>query len=162
MAGSYSGGVTTPFVRREPYAPRNHRFSGLLHHAGWTLRRHDITPAGAPMEVPTLVYAPGEALSLSLLPAPAATRDRPGLGFLIRHPGINQHYIILAWWDNQNELITHVLVRSNAPDGTWVDARGQYSFCVWDLEVFTRERERYVQFVLTPAAGPQIDRYLAD
>ena len=135
-----------------------------MQHAGWTLRRHDITPgpSGAPVEVPAAIYAPGEAFALSLLPTPAAAPDRPGIGFLIRHPGLNQHYIILAWWDNQNELITRVLVRPNTSDGTWEDAQGRYSFCVWDLDVFAHERERYVQHVLTPAAGPQINRYLAD
>lgn len=134
----------------------------MLRHAGWTLRRHDITPGPVPMEIPAATYAPGESLALSFLPTPAETRDRPGIGFLIRHPGLNQHYIILAWWDQQNELIARVLVRPTVPDGVWEDALGRYSFCVWDLEVFTRERERYVQYVLTPEEGPQIARYLAD
>ena len=160
---SYTSSVSNAFTRREPYASRTQRFSGLLKHQGWNLRRHDITPTrtGAPLEVPDVVYGPGEALALSLLPQPAITRDRPGVGFLIRHPGLNQHYIILAWWDNQNELITHVLVRTATLDGVWREARGEYSFCVWDLEVFARERDRYVQHVLAPLAGPDAAAYLA-
>jgi len=160
--GSYALTVPNTFNRREPYAPRTQCYSGLLTREQWRLRRHDITPMDSRAGLSDALYAQGEALALSLLPYPAITTDRPGVGFLIRHSGINQHYIILAWWDNQNELLTRVLVRSSSPDGNWVDAQGQYSFCVWDLEVFARERDRYVQCVLTPAAGPEIDRYVAD
>lgn len=36
-------------------------------------------------------------------------------------------YLVLAWWDNNNELFTSVFVRT--PQG-WVEDQARYSFCL--------------------------------
>ncbi len=145
------------FQRTHCYADRPTRFSGCVEHAGWRLKRYDITVDGSPVPGD---YEEGERLLLGLLPSPAATVDRPGVGFILRHPGRNQWYIVLNWWDNQNELLQRLLVRSERPGSAWHDPKGLYACCVWDLAVIWHERNAYVRHVL----GEPVDvaAYLRD
>lgn len=64
--------------------------------------------------------------------------------FVIFHDGSSHQYLILAWWGNDNELFTSVSV--STPSG-WVEDSSQYSFCLWDLEVFWRERNYFIDQV---------------
>jgi hypothetical protein len=63
---------------------------------------------------------------------------------------------VLAWWGNDNELFTSVSARSTQG---WVEDPRRYSFCLWDLEVFWFERNRYVELVYR--AAPDLDAYRA-
>ena len=63
---------------------------------------------------------------------------------------------MLAWWGNDNELFTSVSARSTQG---WVEDPRRYSFCLWDLEVFWFERNRYVELVYR--AAPDLDGYRA-
>jgi hypothetical protein len=82
------------------------------------------------------------------LPRPAISDGRPGLGFLIAHQGRTAAYVVLGWWDQENELPIKVFVRRG--DDPWRPARDAESICVWDLEVLWAEREAYVQAMLRP------------
>jgi len=62
--------------------------------------------------------------------------------FAIFHEGTNADYLVLAWWDNENELFTSVSVREGEH---WVKDSSKYSFCVWDLEIFWAERNIFVE-----------------
>jgi hypothetical protein len=75
---------------------------------------------------------------------PAVAPGRPGLGFAILHRGRTGDYLILCWWDHENELPTRVWVRD---ESGWRPARSE-STCVWDLRVLWWEREAYVATVL--------------
>lgn len=77
--------------------------------------------------------------------------------FAIFHDGAGMAYLVLAWWGNDNELFTSVSVQT--PDG-WVESPSEYSFCVYDLEVFWHERNAFVQQVY--CARPDLARYRAD
>jgi enamine deaminase RidA (YjgF/YER057c/UK114 family) len=149
-----------PFVRAKRFEERSTRFQGVIGHDGWRLKRYDITLDGEP--VPQASFRDGISAALALLPRPATTPDRPGVGFLICHRGAHACYVVLCWWDNQNELLQHVLVRFDSDHSRWIDAEGRFSFCVWDLEVMWHERESFVRHVLTPSAGPEVERYLED
>jgi hypothetical protein len=61
-----------------------------------------------------------------------------------------------VWWGNDNELFTSVSARSS---GDWVEDPRRYSFCLWDLEVFWFERNRYIELVYRSA--PDLDAYRA-
>jgi len=62
--------------------------------------------------------------------------------FVIFHRGASQDYLVLAWWGNDNELFTSVSVTEA---GGWVEDPLQYSFCLFDLEVFWAERNLFVR-----------------
>ena len=74
--------------------------------------------------------------------------------FAIFHEGAGALYLVLAWWGNDNELFTRVAVRE--PQG-WVSEAGQYSFCLWDLEVMWNERQYFIDTVY--CAEPNLASY---
>lgn len=64
--------------------------------------------------------------------------------FVIFHDGASMLYLVLCWWANDNEMFTAVSVRT--PDG-WVEQADRYSFCLYDMEVFWDERNRYIETI---------------
>jgi hypothetical protein len=68
-------------------------------------------------------------------------------------------FCVLGWWDWENELFTRVWTRPHAGKGRWRRARCGETACVWDLLIFTRERDAYVDAVLAPG-GPDVAAYL--
>lgn len=134
-----------------PFLPRPINFLGIEEHNGWRLKLYSIL-----FETATLdrgAFAPGLDLALAALPDPAVTAARQGLGFGILHHGRGGRYVILGWWDNENELPVRVFLHQFDEEG-WRVARDGESFCVWDLEVISFERDAYVATLL---ADPQLE-----
>lgn len=143
-----------------PYEDRPISFEGIVDHARWRLKRYRIALDAAGLEGSG--FDPGTTLALAALPSATAKAGRPGVGVLIEHRGRGADYVVLGWWDNENELPLRVFVRREE-EVSWRPARGDESVCVWDLEVLWFERNAWVQTVLAPDAGgdPQaVDRYL--
>ena len=128
------------------------RFLGIEEIRGYRLKCYSIVYGDVPFRRED--FEGGMTLAANALPSPAVTDVRPGVGLAILHQGRTGHYLILSWWDNENELPTRVFVRTG---GEWRPARASESFCVWDLEVMWREREAYVKTVL---GGKAISEYL--
>jgi len=138
----------------EPFASRPTSFLGLLEKDGWRIKSWFIHHPAATPDMGRFELVVEEAVAA--LPRPAATAQRPGVAVLIAHQGKAVDYLVLAWWDNFNELPTRIWV----DDGLgWRAARESESFCVWDLEVLWRERQLYVTHVLGPDK-PDLDGYL--
>lgn len=74
--------------------------------------------------------------------------------FAIFHESLASSYLILAWWGNDNELLTNVSV--NTGDG-WIHDPDRYSFCVWDLEIIWAERNYFIELVY--CEKPDISEY---
>jgi hypothetical protein len=140
-----------------PFKTRRIVSRGLVECGDWRLKRYDVLFDADRIDDRT--YAGGLALAIEALPCPAATSARPGVGFVICHHGRGVHYIVLSWWDNENELFQRVLTRGFNADAIWQDGAGKGSFCVWDAEIIWAEREAYVRHVLTES--PDLDAYLA-
>ena len=138
-----------------PYAPRPVQFCVVAEPRGYRLKQYVIVYDG-PFRGDD--FRDGLRLAFEALPAPAVTADRPGVGFAIAHQGNGADYVVLGWWDRENELPLRVFVRPQTPDGAWRPARGGESVCVWDLEVIWFERQAYVQTVL---GGEDVEAYLA-
>jgi hypothetical protein len=136
-----------------PYAPRPAAFHGIVEHAGHRLKGYSVRFGDRPVDWEE--HREGIDLALAALPEANSSEGRPGLGFLIVHRGRAAEYVVLAWWDRQNELPVRVFVRNEGP---WRPAREGESFCVWDLEIVARERNAYVETVL---ASGDADAYLA-
>ncbi len=64
--------------------------------------------------------------------------------FVIFHDGASCDYLVLVWWQNDNELFTSVSVKT---EGEWVENPTKYSFCLYDLEVMWTERNIYIQTI---------------
>ena len=98
-----------------------------------------------------------EIASQDIPPADAST-GRLGVGFVILHQGQAGDYVVLSWWDRENELPTRVYVSEN---GDWRRANDRESFCVWDLEIISFERNAYLRSVLC-RKGADVSKYLED
>ena len=142
----------------EAYEPRPIKFKEILDTAGWRLKLYVILYPSRDLDWAT--FEEGLEYSLNVLPQPAMTPDRPGLGFVIAHQGRSAHNLIVCWWDLENELCTRVFVRNYGDNETWRQSRQEESFCVWDLEVMWFEREAYVNAILSHREDPDFDGYL--
>jgi hypothetical protein len=136
-----------------PFAPRAATFYGIVEGSGHRLKAYSVRYGERPIDWDE--HREGIDLALAALPDANREAGRPGLGFLIVHRGRAAEYVVLAWWDRQNELPVKVFVRNEGP---WRPALEGESFCVWDLEIVGRERDAYVETVL---AGGDAEAYLA-
>lgn len=140
-----------------PYRRRPRRSLPPENYAGWRLKRYQIRDSAADAWPDAGDFAAGVSLARLALPRPALDDGRCGAGFVVEHAGHGVDYVVLAWWDRENELPLRVFVREHG-GGDWRDARGGESVCVWDLEVIAFERDAYVDTLL---AGGSADDYLA-
>ena len=93
----------------EPFAPRRIRSHGLRGPRGWQLKLYSVLYGSGPLD--WAAFEPGLQLAEAELPQPAEAAGRPGLGFLIAHQGRTGDYVVLAWWDHENELPLRVFLR---------------------------------------------------
>ena len=140
------------------YSPRAAASLDSIVHGDWELKRYSIVIPGDTFEPAR--FDAGVAMALGKLPNPAQTAERQGAGFMILHQGRGVDYLVLAWWDHENELPLEVFVRDQADGSAWREARDGESVCVWDLEIIGAERSAYVDTVLSGADDGRA-RYLA-
>jgi hypothetical protein len=141
-----------------PYRRRNIRPLQLWTAGDWRLKLYGISlgPEGPAAE---LVDAARD-LALKVLPRPAVTPTRYGVGFMGVHQGRGASMVFVDWWERQNELHHHAW-RSEGAASTqfeYVSPLG-LAACVWDLAVMAFEREAWVAGVLLPSR-PDIQQYL--
>jgi hypothetical protein len=139
------------------FEPRPIRFLRQRAERGWQIKMYAVRFGPEPFDEAR--FAPGIAAALGILPQPAVTEARAGVGFCILHRGRGADYVVLAWWDRENELPLRLQVR-HADEASWRPARDSESICVWDLQVIAFERDAYVATILaTPPRDPS--EYLA-
>lgn len=151
-----SAPVETAHWLPQPYLPRPITPAGVKSINRWQLKRYIIRYSQASGAAPD--YTPAYQLVSQWLPVQAETVNRPGIGFVIEHQGKTLNYLIVGWWDNENELRVKVWVQEQE---VWRAARDE-SFCVWDLQVMTFERDAFVATLLqtTPDTLAYMNRYL--
>ncbi len=136
------------------YQPRPLAFLGVESVAEYRLKVYAIHYGDQPFA--RVRFDAGWTLANATLPQPALSAGRPGLGFVVMHQGRTGDYLILCWWDRENELPIRVFVRDA---NGWRNAADGESVCVWDLRVMWWEREAYVGTVLAGRADG-IEAYL--
>lgn len=144
------------------FAPRRIQFRNLIALRDWRIKRYTITRSKVGDATDWGEFVNGRELAAQALPNPARTSERPGLAFIVEHRGADADYIVLCWWDRENELPTRLFVRDQHGEGDWHEATGGESFCVWDLQVISFERNAYVGTLLAEGADETaVDAYLA-
>lgn len=131
---------------KESYKPRQMRFDKERRIGNFRIKVYTVTLEGRDLE--WAIYDQGLKAAEKALPSPPTTEKRPGVGFAICHQGKVMHYIVLCWWDNENELVTRVFVCKADGISEWREAESE-SFCVWDLEIMWFERNAYVETVMS-------------
>ena len=142
-----------------PYAARRIAPLARLSVDDWELKRYSVSHTGQVFDEAR--FSGGVALARAVLPQPARTAERPGVGFLVLHQGNGIDYTVLAWWDRENELPLRVFVCERPGSNAWRAARDSESICVWDLQVIWAEREAYVGTVLAVDVADGVTRYLS-
>jgi hypothetical protein len=141
----------------EKFQPRSVQFHEACEFSGWLMKIYSVVYGDNLFE--WKVFEEFLPTALSTLPQPAVTESRPGVGFVIAHQGRGMNYLILNWWDNENELFNRVFKRTFGNGEHWHLATEGETTCVWDLEVIWFEREAYVNTVLK-ADSQNIQFYL--
>jgi hypothetical protein len=135
----------------ERYKPRPIEFHDIRLIGEWRLKTYSIIYGDQPLN--WTAFQPGIEMIVKELPLPPCTGERPGVGFLILHQGRNTSYLVLGWWDRENELPLRVYILAQDKK-TWRKAKGSESICVWDLQVLWFEREAYVETILSGKTSP--------
>lgn len=160
MAHSERRGELQVVEVSEPYAPRPVLALGTWHCGGWRIKKYAIAYARETPR-PELVAA-AEASAADILPTPAVTASRYGVGFLGIHDGRGGNFVFIDWWEQENELHHHVFFSTAAEPGSLRAATaGDPIACVWDLSVIAHERQAWLRHVLV-ADVANLDAYLED
>ena len=132
-----------------PYAPRRVTSLGVRTVRGFRLKTYAVVFGNAPVDPARF------ELGFALASGGIARGPRPArAGISILHQGRTGDYLVLGWWDHENELPIRVFVRG---DAGWRPAQNGEGACVWDLAVVWHEREAYVKTVL---AGKPVEEYI--
>lgn len=149
--------LSASHFRCDAYADRPTTFDRVIARAGWRLKQYTIRNRDSVNES---AFDEAMAFALDALPSPATDALRPGVGFVIRHEGATARYLVLCWWDNENELPMRIWVQPTDGSTCWRRAGLRESVCVWDLAVIEHERRAYIAHVLARGAAPDLDGYL--
>ena len=139
-----------------PFADRAVEFLGVREAGNTRLKTYAVVYANRALDTPR--FEQGLALAAGELPEPDPSMGRPGVGFVILHQGKTGDYVVLCWWDRENELPTRVFVWDQ---DYWRPALPNESFCVWDLDIIGSERNAYLETVLCHE-GASLDAYLSN
>ena len=150
MASSIAAPV--PF---EPFRDRARSWLGLTHGNGHALRTYGVVYGDGPLD--RARFEPGVRSLIAEIPTPDWSRGRPGAGVMILHQGKAEDYLVMGWWDRQNELPLEVWIRY---DDGWAPSRHHESVCVWDLEILSFERDAWVATMLSDAQPGSLRAYL--
>lgn len=143
------------FPQFTAFSPRPVRYLGLTECGGHRIKKYSITFDELPLAIDDFESA-FASMAAPQLPHPSIQEGRPGLGFVIFHQGRSGNYVVLCWWDRENEMPTRIFVRDNAG---WRPANNNEGVCVWDLEVIYFERCLYIDKVLCRNREPSLDAY---
>lgn len=142
----------------EPYIPRPVAALGTWRHGDWRLKEYTIAYRRDAAR-PELIKA-AEAQAARILPTPAITPTRYGVGFLGIYDGRGGNLVFVDWWENENDLHHHVFLSSETDPGALREAKAtDLAACVWDLSVMAHEREAWLRHVFA-AEEPNLDAYL--
>lgn len=135
------------------------RFITLWQNRGWRTKLYGICQTNQIPDKPCL----GAALKIAVqtLPQPALSAQRYGMAFVTVHQARLFNQVIVDWWERENELRHRVFkAEPESPyDFREITETGE-AFCVWELAVLAFERQAWLDFVLSPASGPDLEGYL--
>lgn len=142
-----------------PYETRPIRYEGIWEHGGWKLKVYSAANDG-PRARDELVDAVKKRAT-EVLPQPALTKNRYGVGFLCAHDARGGCFAFVDWWADENELHHHLFSGpKDDPDQLAPVGPDGLTACVWDLAVMAFERQAWLETVLARLQGPDLEGYL--
>lgn len=142
------------------YRPRPIRFIGITESHGWRFKRYEITLDENPIDSTVRAAASEVVETVTREFGSEAGGDAP-VGFTILHHGTDAVALLVDFW-------TGVMISQRAFNSSLDDPAafrpiplGGGTVCVWEMEVFTHERDAFIGHVMTPAT-PDLEAYLGD
>ncbi len=140
------------------YTKRPIRFHKLWEIDGWQLKVYGIAYK-APQPAPELVEGV-MSVAKSVLPQPARTDSRYGVGFICAHEGRTASIAFVDWWENEDELHHKMFIAEDKNLAQLSPAADdELTACSWDLAVIGFERNAWVRHILQ-APEPDLQAYL--
>ncbi len=142
------------------YRPRPIRCQGLWEHDGWTMKVYGIDYSGGTPRSALVEAAKDRAAAL--LPVPATTSARYGLGFLCAHQGRTADVAFVSWWEHEDELHHHMFIgEPESRAGLRPAHADELTACTWDLALIAFERDAWVNLILQATGTPDSSAYLS-
>jgi copper chaperone CopZ len=144
----------------EPYIARPVSALGTWRHGDWRMKKYTIAYRREAARGELIEAA--EAVAADILPTPAITPTRYGVGFLGIHDGRGAGLVFVDWWEQENDLHHRVFLSPDTDRGALRPATPtELVACVWDLSVIAHEREAWIRHVFA-ADVPNLAAYLED
>lgn len=145
-------------LEKSQYQPRAVRFHRLVALGEWQIKLYGISIPGA--DVPQDLEDAALRAAGIVLPLPAASDGRAGVGIVTVHAAPSRSYVLVAWWAEANELHQTMLSAPPALSQELAAHPGPAIGCVWELGVTDFERRAWIADVLSPVEGPSLASYL--
>lgn len=140
------------------YQQRAVRFLRLVDLGDWRIKLYGISVVGS--EVPDCLTTAALRVAATILPPPAESEGRPGIGFVTAHAAPSRSYVLISWWAEHNELHQQIL---SAPPGAADELVLHPTLaigCVWELGVTDFERRAWITDVLAGSGRSDRSAYL--
>lgn len=149
----------SPIQLRGPHKPRPVRFLGLHELGEWRVKVYGITAAGERprQELTDAAFS----VAADVLPQPAHGEDRYGVGFLVVHDAADFGFVLVDWWQGENEIYQKMFSAELSRPGELRPHPSDAVGCVWELGVTDFERRAWIEDVLANPSGPDLELYLS-
>jgi hypothetical protein len=148
-----------PIRLRQAYAQRNVRFLEIYRTEGWILKLYGIAWQGSAPHIEVVEQA--KRATARVLPSPAETENRYGVGFVIIHDGQDARWLLVDWWELESILHHQLLTMPLDGGAPFEPAPPGMTACVWELPVILFERDAWVNTVLRNPDRPDLTAYLS-
>jgi len=142
------------------YRPRDIQSHGIAEMSGWRMKQYSITADTGPIDPSVMAAAERVAMKACL----EVSSDRGGrnpVGFSILHSGAEAMWLLVDFWTG--DIISQLAFGAALDDPTAFEPvpRGRGTVCVWEMEVFSHERDSFVEHMMSQT-GPNTENYLHD
>ena len=144
----------------EKYSARKINFVGIHSNNGWQLKTYNILYKDRVIDDELVGFA--QEFAVKVLPQPATTTNRYGLGFVSIHQGKTYDFVAIGYWLYDTELkLTTYLRGSSTSKELQAVASDEISHDIWDIRLMSFEAESWAKHMLMNTTA-EPEKYLTD
>ncbi len=144
----------------EIYTARKINFVGIHSHNDWRLKTYNILYKDRVIDSELISFA--QKFAIDILPQPAITPNRYGLGFVSIHQGKTYDFVAIGYWVYDTELkLTTYLRGSSTSKELQAVASDEISHDIWDIRLMSFEADSWAKHMLMKTTADP-EKYLND